>query len=164
VAAGEVAPDSAALACQHLSPRLAGAPAPIGRPGKGGSRVTNGPQPQPHGKQPEHPPPPSPNGRHVELDGNEFPFSRGVSFYEVNEQGQIIFARDIVEPTIKPGAAALQVRDSCQGGPPMAKALYICRRHWAPAIKPGAAAVDVVQLAGRSAYCPGLLHLARDNC
>jgi ketosteroid isomerase-like protein len=46
---------------------------------------------------------------HVELDGvAQFPFSRGVSFYEVNDQGQIIFARDIVEPTFKPGAAALQ--------------------------------------------------------
>lgn len=36
-----------------------------------------------------------------------FPFSRGVSFYEINDQGQIVFARDIVEPTIKPGSAAL---------------------------------------------------------
>jgi len=46
---------------------------------------------------------------HVELDGvAQFPFSRGVSFYEVNDKGQIIFARDIVEPTFKPGAAALQ--------------------------------------------------------
>lgn len=38
----------------------------------------------------------------------EFPFSRGVSFYEVNSDGQIVFARDIVEPAIKPGNAALQ--------------------------------------------------------
>ncbi|KAL4535829.1 hypothetical protein Ndes2526A_g05392 [Nannochloris sp. 'desiccata'] len=46
---------------------------------------------------------------HVELEGvAQFPFSRGVSFYEVNDNGQIIFARDIVEPTFKPGAAALQ--------------------------------------------------------
>jgi len=46
---------------------------------------------------------------HVELDGvGEFPFSRGVSFYEINEKGQIVFARDIVEPTFKPGAAALK--------------------------------------------------------
>ena len=37
----------------------------------------------------------------------EFPFSRGVSFYETNDAGQIVFARDIVEPTFKPGAAAL---------------------------------------------------------
>lgn len=38
----------------------------------------------------------------------EFPFSRGVSFYETNEAGEIVFARDIVEPTFKPGASALQ--------------------------------------------------------
>lgn len=45
---------------------------------------------------------------HVELDKvAEFPFSRGVSFYEINKEGKIIFARDIVEPTIKPGASAL---------------------------------------------------------
>ena len=43
----------------------------------------------------------------MELDGVEFPFSRGVSFYEVNAQGRIVFARDIVEPTFKPGGAAL---------------------------------------------------------
>lgn len=47
--------------------------------------------------------------RHVDLAGNEFPFSRGVSFYEVNEEGKIISARDCVEPAIKPGASALQV-------------------------------------------------------
>ena len=46
---------------------------------------------------------------HVELEGvAQFPFSRGVSFYEINTDGQIVFARDIVEPTFKPGAAALQ--------------------------------------------------------
>ena len=46
---------------------------------------------------------------HVELeDGTVFPFSRGVSFYEINKAGEIVFARDIVEPAIKPGAAALQ--------------------------------------------------------
>ncbi|KAL4437246.1 hypothetical protein ABPG75_004385 [Micractinium tetrahymenae] len=37
----------------------------------------------------------------------QFPFSRGVSFYETNNQGQIVFARDIVEPAIKPGGASL---------------------------------------------------------
>lgn len=48
--------------------------------------------------------------RHVELEGGiEFPFSRGVSFYEINEQGKIVFARDIVEPAMKPGGAALKV-------------------------------------------------------
>ena len=46
---------------------------------------------------------------HVELEGvAEFPFSRGVSFYEINEQGKIVFARDIVEPALKPGSAALK--------------------------------------------------------
>lgn len=46
---------------------------------------------------------------HVELEGvAQFPFSRGVSFYEIDDEGRIIFARDIVEPTFKPGAAALQ--------------------------------------------------------
>lgn len=47
--------------------------------------------------------------RHVDLAGNEFPFSRGVSFYEVNDEGKIVSARDCVEPAIKPGASALQV-------------------------------------------------------
>lgn len=48
--------------------------------------------------------------RHVELDGGiEFPFSRGVSFYEVDSEGRIVFARDIVEPAMKPGGAALKV-------------------------------------------------------
>ena len=51
--------------------------------------------------------------RHVELEGHEFPFSRGVSFYEVNERGQIIYARDLVEPTFKPGDSALLVRIRC---------------------------------------------------
>ncbi|KAI7845310.1 hypothetical protein COHA_001152 [Chlorella ohadii] len=50
---------------------------------------------------------------HVEITGEdgqpvEFPFSRGCSFYEVNEEGKIVFARDIVEPSIKPGDAALK--------------------------------------------------------
>jgi hypothetical protein len=46
---------------------------------------------------------------HVELEGGiVFPFSRGTSFYQINEQGQIVFARDVVEPTFKPGASALQ--------------------------------------------------------
>ena len=49
-----------------------------------------------------------PRRRHVELDGvAQFPFSRGVSFYEINDEGRIIFARDIVEPALKPGSAAL---------------------------------------------------------
>lgn len=44
---------------------------------------------------------------HVELEGHEFPFSRGVSFYEVDEQGKITSARDLVESAAKPGSAAL---------------------------------------------------------
>lgn len=44
----------------------------------------------------------------MELDGvAQFPFSRGVSFYEIDDEGRIIFARDIVEPAFKPGSAAL---------------------------------------------------------
>lgn len=46
---------------------------------------------------------------HVELEGGiVLPFSRGVSFYELNDKGQIAFARDVVEPVIKPGEAALR--------------------------------------------------------
>ena len=48
--------------------------------------------------------------RHVEVDGNEFPFSRGASFYEVNSNGQIVYGRDLVEPALKPGSSALLVR------------------------------------------------------
>jgi len=49
---------------------------------------------------------------HVELESeNEgfvsLPFSRGCSFYELNETGKIIYARDLVEPATKPGPAAL---------------------------------------------------------
>ncbi|CAL5220468.1 g2491 [Coccomyxa viridis] len=44
---------------------------------------------------------------HVELNGYEFPFSRGASFYEVTEQGQILYGRDLVEPAVKPGSSAL---------------------------------------------------------
>ncbi|KAL3161634.1 hypothetical protein ABBQ32_010489 [Trebouxia sp. C0010 RCD-2024] len=45
--------------------------------------------------------------RHLELNGVEFPYSRGVSFYEVNDDGKITSARDIPEPTIKPGDSAI---------------------------------------------------------
>lgn len=48
--------------------------------------------------------------RHLELNGVEFPYSRGVSFYEVNDDGKITSARDIPEPTIKPGDSAIYVR------------------------------------------------------
>lgn len=47
--------------------------------------------------------------RHVEVDGNEFPFSRGASFYELDSEGRIVYARDLVEPAVKPGSAALWV-------------------------------------------------------
>ena len=47
--------------------------------------------------------------RHVDLNGNEFPFSRGVSFYEVDASGKIVAARDLVEPAVKPGSSALLV-------------------------------------------------------
>ncbi|GMH40577.1 hypothetical protein BSKO_08481 [Bryopsis sp. KO-2023] len=45
---------------------------------------------------------------HCEVNGVEFPFSRGVSFYRV-ENGRIKFGRDIVEPTFKPGHGAIKV-------------------------------------------------------
>ncbi|KAK9828791.1 hypothetical protein WJX72_002086 [[Myrmecia] bisecta] len=45
---------------------------------------------------------------HCDIDGHEFPFSRGCSFYEVNEQGLIVSGRDLVESAVKPGGAALQ--------------------------------------------------------
>ena len=49
---------------------------------------------------------------HVELESeNEgyvpLPFSRGASFYKINESGKIAYARDLVEPSTKPGPAAL---------------------------------------------------------
>lgn len=47
--------------------------------------------------------------RHVEIDGYEFPFSRGASFYELNPEGQIVYGRDLVEPALKPGSSALLV-------------------------------------------------------
>ena len=46
---------------------------------------------------------------HVEIDGNIFPFSRGVSFYEMDSEGKILKARDVVEGAVKPGTGALQV-------------------------------------------------------
>lgn len=49
---------------------------------------------------------------HVEIESEregmvELPFSRGVSFYRLNDQGRIIFARDIVESPFKPGESSL---------------------------------------------------------
>lgn len=48
--------------------------------------------------------------RHVELDnGTVMPFSRGASFYKVNDQGRICKARDLVEALPKVDLAALRV-------------------------------------------------------
>ncbi|KAF6159688.1 hypothetical protein GIB67_029946 [Kingdonia uniflora] len=47
---------------------------------------------------------------HLEWKGRPFPFSKGCSFYRlelVNGRKQIIYARDSVEPSIKPGETAL---------------------------------------------------------
>lgn len=47
--------------------------------------------------------------RHVQVGEYTIPFSRGCSFYRVNPQGEILFARDNVESTLKPGHLALRV-------------------------------------------------------
>ncbi|XP_056692581.1 uncharacterized protein [Spinacia oleracea] len=47
---------------------------------------------------------------HLEWNGRPFPFSKGCSFYQlrvVNGIRQIIYARDSVEPAVKPGESAL---------------------------------------------------------
>ncbi|GMH11565.1 hypothetical protein Nepgr_013406 [Nepenthes gracilis] len=47
---------------------------------------------------------------HLEWKGKPFPFSKGCSFYRlevINGVRQITYARDSVEPTIKPGESAL---------------------------------------------------------
>ncbi|XP_021729569.1 uncharacterized protein LOC110696552 [Chenopodium quinoa] len=47
---------------------------------------------------------------HLEWNGRPFPFSKGCSFYQlkvINGVRQIIYARDSVEPAIKPGESAL---------------------------------------------------------
>ncbi|KAG2496686.1 hypothetical protein HYH03_005104 [Edaphochlamys debaryana] len=47
---------------------------------------------------------------HVECgDGVVFPFSRGASFYTLNDQGQIQTARDLVESSMKPGGSTLKL-------------------------------------------------------
>ncbi len=46
--------------------------------------------------------------RHVEIDGHEFPFSRGVSFYEFDSDGKMLKARDVVEGAVKPGSSTLR--------------------------------------------------------
>ncbi|GAX72993.1 hypothetical protein CEUSTIGMA_g445.t1 [Chlamydomonas eustigma] len=47
---------------------------------------------------------------HVECgEGIVFPFSRGCSFYTLNEEGKIIQARDLVESAVKPGSSSLNL-------------------------------------------------------
>ena len=47
---------------------------------------------------------------HVELNGLPFPNGRGVSFYRFSaETGKLVFARDCVEPAIKPGKTAFAI-------------------------------------------------------
>uniref|UniRef100_A0A0E0LZ16 SnoaL-like domain-containing protein n=1 Tax=Oryza punctata TaxID=4537 RepID=A0A0E0LZ16_ORYPU len=51
---------------------------------------------------------------HLEWKGRPFPFSRGCSFYrlqldEKQQQLQIVYGRDCVEPAAKPGEAALLI-------------------------------------------------------
>ena len=43
---------------------------------------------------------------HVELDGIFFPNTRGASFYKVDEDGKLVYARDIVENPVKLGSVA----------------------------------------------------------
>ena len=44
---------------------------------------------------------------HVENNGTPLPFTRGVSFYTFNADGQICSGFDLVEPSLKPGSASL---------------------------------------------------------
>jgi len=51
---------------------------------------------------------------HLEWRGRPFPFSRGCSFYrllesEHEQQPQIVYGRDCVEPAVKPGDLALVI-------------------------------------------------------
>jgi ketosteroid isomerase-like protein len=46
---------------------------------------------------------------HVESNGNQLPFTRGVSFYTFDAAGKIKSGMDFVEPSIKPGDASLAV-------------------------------------------------------
>jgi len=47
---------------------------------------------------------------HLELGGIAFPNSRGASFYRISsETGKLCFARDAVEPPLKPGKAVLPI-------------------------------------------------------
>ncbi|XVF79446.1 hypothetical protein PTKIN_Ptkin14bG0223600 [Pterospermum kingtungense] len=52
---------------------------------------------------------------HLEWRGKAFPFSKGCSFYRlemVDGKRKIIYGRDVVEPAIKPGEAALVWKSS----------------------------------------------------
>jgi len=47
---------------------------------------------------------------HVEIAGIPFPNGRGTSFYRLSETtGKLIFARDLVEPPLKPGKFSLYI-------------------------------------------------------
>ena len=46
---------------------------------------------------------------HVELNGITFPNGRGVSFYRFSPDGKLMYARDCVEPAIKPGKTAFAI-------------------------------------------------------
>eukprot|EP01023_Acetabularia_acetabulum_P026752 TRINITY_DN2536_c1_g1_i1.p1 TRINITY_DN2536_c1_g1~~TRINITY_DN2536_c1_g1_i1.p1 ORF type:complete len:419 (-),score=63.31 TRINITY_DN2536_c1_g1_i1:164-1420(-) len=46
---------------------------------------------------------------HTSIDGRFFPFSRGCSFYRVNDEGKIVSARDLVESASKPGVSTLKL-------------------------------------------------------
>ena len=79
--------------------------------------------------------------RHVQLNGFEFPFSRGASFYEVTDAGQILYGRDLVEPALKPGSSALFVcsPSHCailmENSSQLAALQHVCRdRRGAPAV------------------------------
>ena len=45
----------------------------------------------------------------MDLEGNEFPFTRGVSFYELDAEGRMRRGRDLLESPIKPGRPVLFV-------------------------------------------------------
>ena len=96
----------------------------------------------------------------MDCSGNEFPFSRGVSFYEVGPDGLIRSARDCVEPALKPGASALYVRAmstcACSAwglDPAQARASSVSRRQRgarrAP-VAPGRAGMHACAAPGRA--------------
>jgi len=46
---------------------------------------------------------------HVELEGEAFPNARGASFYRVNGEGRLAYARDVVESPVKLGEASFGI-------------------------------------------------------